>query len=64
MDAAAAALGDPAPSATGADPADAYSTALDRWLASGAADLEERVPVVLADLGLDLGGAARRAGRR
>jgi ATPase subunit of ABC transporter with duplicated ATPase domains len=57
MDAAAAALGDPSPSATGVDPADTYSTALDRWLASGAADLDERVPVVLADLGLDLGGA-------
>jgi ATPase subunit of ABC transporter with duplicated ATPase domains len=57
MDAAAAALGDPSPSETSVDPADIYSTALDRWLASGAADLEERVPVVLADLGLDLGGA-------
>ena len=57
MDAAAAALGDSSPSETGVDPADTYSTALDRWLASGAADLEERVPVVLADLGLDLGGA-------
>ena len=57
MDAAAAALGDTSPSETGVDPADTYSTALDRWLASGAADLEERVPIVLADLGLDLGGA-------
>jgi ATPase subunit of ABC transporter with duplicated ATPase domains len=57
MDAAAAALGDPTLAAgTGIDPADAYSTALDRWLASGAADLDERLPVVLADLGLDLGG--------
>lgn len=55
MDAAAAALGDPALAAPGVDPADAYSTALDRWLASGAADLDERLPVVLADLGLDLG---------
>ncbi len=52
MDAAAAALAEP-PQA-GADPADVYSTALDRWLASGAADLEERIPAVLADLGLDL----------
>ena len=34
------------------DPADEYSTALDRWLASGAADLEERLPAVLAELGL------------
>ncbi|GAA5100350.1 ABC-F family ATP-binding cassette domain-containing protein [Microbacterium yannicii] len=57
MDAAAAALGDAASSEPGVDPADTYSTALDRWLASGAADLEERIPVVLADLGLDLGGA-------
>jgi len=57
MDAAAAALGDAASSEPGVDPADTYSTALDRWLASGAADLEERIPIVLADLGLDLGGA-------
>ncbi|MGN6219517.1 MAG: ABC-F family ATP-binding cassette domain-containing protein [Microbacterium sp.] len=56
MDAAAAALGDPSLSVADADPADVYSVALDRWLASGAADLEERLPVVLADLGLDLGG--------
>ncbi|GAB2560382.1 ABC-F family ATP-binding cassette domain-containing protein [Leucobacter ruminantium] len=34
------------------DPADEYSIALDRWLASGAADLEERLPAVLAGLGL------------
>ena len=33
---------------------DSYNTALTRWLASGAADLEERIPAVLADLGLDL----------
>ncbi|KQQ51686.1 ABC-F family ATP-binding cassette domain-containing protein [Plantibacter sp. Leaf314] len=52
MDAAAAALAEP-PQA-GEDPADVYSAALDRWLASGAADLEERIPAVLADLGLDL----------
>ncbi|GAT72543.1 ATPase component of ABC transporters with duplicated ATPase domain [Microbacterium sp. HM58-2] len=58
MDAAAAALGDPALAPAGADPADAYSTALERWLASGAADLEERIPAVLAELGLDLDGAA------
>lgn len=58
MDEAAAALGDPDLSGTdGVDPADAYAVALDRWLASGAADLVERVPAVLADLGLDLGGA-------
>lgn len=51
MDAAAAALADPQPG--GPDPADAYSVALDHWLATGAADLEERLPAVLADLGLD-----------
>ncbi|MFZ4894076.1 ribosomal protection-like ABC-F family protein [Plantibacter sp. Mn2098] len=55
MDAAAAALGDPDAGASGGlDPADVYSTALDRWLASGAADLDDRIPAVLADLGLDL----------
>ncbi len=58
MDAAAAALGDPdpAPRADGLEPADVYSTALDRWLASGAADLDDRLPQVLADLGLDRDG--------
>ena len=53
MDAAAAVLADPGAAATGDDPADAYSAALDHWLASGAADLDERLPAVLADLGLD-----------
>ena len=57
MDAAAEALGDPSLAAPGVDPADAYSTALDRWLASGAADLDERLPAVLADLGSSSGGA-------
>jgi ATPase subunit of ABC transporter with duplicated ATPase domains len=33
--------------------ADAYAVALEHWLASGAADLDERLPAVLADLGLD-----------
>lgn len=51
MDAAAAALADPS-SAEG-DSADAYAAALDHWLATGAADLDERLPAVLADLGLD-----------
>lgn len=56
MDAAAAALGDTtAATNEGPDPADVYSAALERWLASGAADLEDRLPAVLADLGLDLG---------
>ncbi|WP_431073681.1 ABC-F family ATP-binding cassette domain-containing protein [Microbacterium phyllosphaerae] len=56
MDAAAAALGDPSLAPAGTDPADTYSLALDRWLASGAADLDERIPAVLADLGLPNGG--------
>ena len=50
MEAAAAALGSGEP---GAD--DAYAAAFDRWMASGAADLDDRVPPVLADLGLDVG---------
>lgn len=58
MDAAAAALADPALAPAGADPADAYASALERWLASGAADLEERVPAVLAELGLEIDGEA------
>ncbi|CAN5448898.1 ABC-F family ATP-binding cassette domain-containing protein [soil metagenome] len=37
----------------GAD--DAYAGALDRWLASGAPDLEDRIPAVLAGLGLPVG---------
>src|SRR3546814_2272927 len=51
----------PSLAASRADPAETYSAALDRWLASGAADLDERLPVVLADLGLDLGGAPEQA---
>lgn len=69
MDAAAAGLGaDDAGDAA----ADRYSVALERWLAAGAADLDERMPVVLAELGLDLdtetmmtalsGGQAARVG--
>jgi len=58
MDATAAALGDP--TVVGAD--DAYATALERWLASGAADLDERMPQVLADLGLDVGPDAAMPG--
>ncbi len=71
MDAAATALGEP--STLGRpDTADVYSRALERWLASGAADIDERLPVVLADLGLELsadammtplsGGQAARVG--
>jgi ATPase subunit of ABC transporter with duplicated ATPase domains len=50
MDTAAEALADPNHSAAQAD---AYSAALDHWLVTGAADLDERLPAVLADLGLD-----------
>ncbi|MGN8048484.1 ABC-F family ATP-binding cassette domain-containing protein [Curtobacterium sp. 22159] len=52
MDRAAEALGDPD---AGDAAADAYSAALERWLASGAADLDERIPVVLAELGFATG---------
>jgi len=75
MDRTAAALGDAGSdsgASTAVDPADAYATALDRWLASGAADLDERLPVVLAELGQALdpdalmtslsGGQAARVG--
>ncbi|GGO09286.1 ABC-F family ATP-binding cassette domain-containing protein [Microbispora bryophytorum] len=37
------------------DPGDAYAEALDRWLALGGADLEERAAEVAADLGLTVG---------
>jgi ATPase subunit of ABC transporter with duplicated ATPase domains len=53
MNAAAEALADPADAEAAND---AYASALDRWLASGAADLEERIPVVLVELGFDLDG--------
>jgi ATPase subunit of ABC transporter with duplicated ATPase domains len=53
MEATAEALGS---GAKGAD--DAYAVALDRWLACGAADLEDRIPAVLAELGLDVGADA------
>ena len=57
MDAAAEALGDPSLAVGGQDPNDVYAVALERWLASGAPDLEDRVPAVLAELGLDAGRA-------
>jgi ATPase subunit of ABC transporter with duplicated ATPase domains len=67
MDAAATALGGGEP---GAD--DAYAAALDRWLALGGADLEERAGEVAATVGLGVdlgtamtalsGGQAARAG--
>jgi len=47
MEAAAGALGSGEP---GTD--DAYAVAFDRWLASGATDLEDRIEPVLADLGI------------
>ena len=47
METAAAALGSGGP---GAD--DAYAVAFDRWMASGAADLDDRIAPVLDDLGL------------
>ena len=50
MEEAAGALGSDSPSAD-----DAYAVAFDRWMASGAADLDDRIAPVLADLGLDLG---------
>lgn len=49
MESTAEALGSGAP---GAD--DAYALAFDHWMASGAMDLEDRAPAVLAELGLDL----------
>ncbi|TPV49304.1 ABC-F family ATP-binding cassette domain-containing protein [Pseudarthrobacter phenanthrenivorans] len=57
MESAAEALGSGKP---GAD--DAYALAFDRWMASGAADLEDRIPAVLADLGLDTGPEAAMTG--
>jgi ATPase subunit of ABC transporter with duplicated ATPase domains len=53
MESTAEALGS---GAAGAD--DAYAAAFDHWIASGAPDLEDRVPAVLAELGLDVGAEA------
>ncbi len=50
MEWCAAALGSDTPGAN-----DAYAVAFDHWMASGASDLEDRLPPVLADLGLDVG---------
>ncbi len=50
MESTAAALGAETP---GAD--DAYAAAFDRWMASGAADLNDRIAAILAELGLDVG---------
>ncbi|MDN5920177.1 MAG: ATP-binding cassette domain-containing protein [Pseudonocardia sp.] len=57
MDATAQSLADGAP---GAD--DAYASALDRWLALGGADLDERAAQLLADLGLGVSPEAAMAG--
>ena len=73
MEDAAAALADPDASSQASE---VYAAALDHWLTAGAADLEERMPAVLADLGLTTdavqpdstpmtalsGGRARRTG--
>jgi ATPase subunit of ABC transporter with duplicated ATPase domains len=55
--AAATAEMEQAASELGTDPAadDRYAVALEHWLASGAPDLEDRLPAVLAELGLDVG---------
>jgi ATPase subunit of ABC transporter with duplicated ATPase domains len=50
MESAAAGLGSGEP---GVD--DTYAVAFDRWMASGAADLDDRIAPVLDDLGLDVG---------
>ncbi len=57
MEASAEALGTGGRSAD-----DDYAVALDHWLASGAADLEDRIPAVLADLGLAIGPDADMSG--
>jgi ATPase subunit of ABC transporter with duplicated ATPase domains len=41
---------------------DRYANALDHWLACGAADLNERIPATLAELGLDVGPEALMTG--
>ena len=52
MERAAEALGEDDPEGLAGD---AYARSLDHWLASGAPDLEDRLPPMLADLGLDVG---------
>ena len=69
MEQAATALGGPGGHSRTAE--DAYAHSLDHWQASGAPDLDERLPPMLADLGLDVdpdalmtslsGGQAARA---
>ncbi|MDQ2852371.1 MAG: ATP-binding cassette domain-containing protein [Actinomycetota bacterium] len=55
MEAAAAALGADQPSRSADDD---YAESFDRWMASGAPDLDERLPAMLSDLGLELGADA------
>ena len=50
MEATATALGSGEPGAE-----EAYAVAFDHWMASGAPDLDERIPSMLAELGLDAG---------
>src|SRR6476620_6064162 len=50
MEEAAAALGGDDPTAD-----ERYAVALDHWLVSGAPDLDDRIPPMLAELGLDVG---------
>ena len=57
MEAAADALG----SGNSADD-DKYADALDHWLACGAADLDERIPATLAELGLEVAPDAAMTG--
>jgi ATPase subunit of ABC transporter with duplicated ATPase domains len=57
MESTAEALGSGAPDAD-----DAYARAFDRWMASGAADLDERIPAVLAELGLQTGADTEMTG--
>ncbi|HEY6794617.1 MAG TPA: ABC-F family ATP-binding cassette domain-containing protein [Kineosporiaceae bacterium] len=71
MDVASHALADDSP-VDGVPAGDAYATALERWLALGGADLDERADAVAADVGLGVdlgrpmsalsGGQAARAG--
>jgi ATPase subunit of ABC transporter with duplicated ATPase domains len=58
MDEAAAELAEGADSGGGgrARAGDAYATALERWLALGGADLDDRMGAVLAEVGLNPGG--------
>lgn len=57
MEAAAEALG-----SGGRQAEDTYAAALEHWLACGAADLDERIPGMLAELGLDTGPEALMTG--